>query len=154
MSRIHVEAEHVIDAPPERVYAILADYRQGHPSILPESFKDYAVEEGGQGAGTIIHYRLEAGGRNRQYRTRISEPEPGRLMLENDTTSSLVTSFRVTPESGGRQSRVRIATEWEGSGGIGGFFERTFAPGVLRRLYADELNRLASVAGGAQAAAS
>ena len=49
---------------------------------------------------------------------------------------------------------MRITTEWEGSGGIGGFFERTFAPGVLRRLYADELNRLASVAGGAQAAAS
>jgi len=37
---------------------------------------------------------------------------------------------------------VRIASRWEGAGGIGGFFERLFAPRVLRRLYADELARL------------
>ena len=39
-------------------------------------------------------------------------------------------------------SLVRISTSWDGSGGIGGLFERTFAPRVLRAIYADELKRL------------
>ena len=38
--------------------------------------------------------------------------------------------------------QVRISTTWQGAGGVGGFFERLFAPRVLRRIYADELNRL------------
>jgi hypothetical protein len=33
-------------------------------------------------------------------------------------------------------------TAWEGAGGIGGLFERLFAPRVMRRIYADELDRL------------
>jgi hypothetical protein len=70
----------------------------------------------------------------------VAEPEPGRVLTESDMESSLVTTFTVDPE--GDRSRVRIATTWEGAGGIGGFFERTFAPRVLRRLYADELERL------------
>jgi Polyketide cyclase / dehydrase and lipid transport len=145
MSQIHVEAARVVDARPEDVYAFLSDYRTNHPRILPpEHFLDYRVEEGGKGAGTVVTFRLRAGGRERPYRMRVSEPEPGRTLVENDANSSLVTSFVVAPESGGQQSRVRITTEWAGSGGIGGFFERTFAPGAIRRIYDDELNRLAS----------
>jgi hypothetical protein len=37
---------------------------------------------------------------------------------------------------------VRISTTWEGSSGVGGFFERLFAPRVMRGIYADELERL------------
>jgi len=37
---------------------------------------------------------------------------------------------------------VAISTAWEGAGGIGGFFERLFAPRVMRGIYADELDRL------------
>jgi len=37
---------------------------------------------------------------------------------------------------------VLISTIWNGTGGVGGFFERLFAPRVLRRMYADELTRL------------
>jgi hypothetical protein len=37
-----------IDAPPSRVYSIVADYHQHHPRILPpEYFKGIRVEEGG-----------------------------------------------------------------------------------------------------------
>jgi hypothetical protein len=39
---------------------------------------------------------------------------------------------------------VKIATTWQGAGGIGGFFERRFAPGVMQKLYADELERFAN----------
>jgi hypothetical protein len=51
-----------------------------------------------------------------------------------------VTTFTVTPD--GQTSTVRIETTWQGAGGIGGFFERTFAPRVMQKMYADELIRL------------
>ncbi|HEY1640687.1 MAG TPA: hypothetical protein VGG35_08375 [Streptosporangiaceae bacterium] len=47
-------------------------------------------------------------------------------------------------EAGG--AHVRIATTWDGAGGMGGFFERLFAPRVMRGIYADELVRLAAYA--------
>jgi hypothetical protein len=37
---------------------------------------------------------------------------------------------------------VQISTAWDGAGGIGGLFERMFAPRVMRSIYADELRRL------------
>jgi hypothetical protein len=37
---------------------------------------------------------------------------------------------------------VQIRTTWDGAGGIGGFFERMFAPRVMRAIYTDELERL------------
>jgi hypothetical protein len=77
---------------------------------------------------------------------RLSEPEPGRVLQETDENSSLVTTFTVdgvaVDSSGGEQSRVRIRTTWQGAGGIGGFFERTFAPRAMRSIYDDELRRL------------
>ena len=155
MSQIHVEASRVVDASPQDVYALFADYRTRHPQILPpQNFVDYRVEEGGQGAGTIASFRVRAGGRERPYRMQVSEPEQGRVIQERDTTSSLVTTFTFDPEAGGKQTRVTIATEWEGAGGIGGFFERTFAPSAMRRIYDDELNRLAAAVGGSAASAS
>jgi hypothetical protein len=60
--------------------------------------------------------------------------------VESDASSSLVTTFNVEPQGG--KSLVRIHTSWDGAGGIGGFFEKTFAPRAMGRLYADELDRL------------
>ena len=37
---------------------------------------------------------------------------------------------------------MRVRSTWDGAGGIGGFFERTFAPRGLRRLYDGVLDRL------------
>jgi uncharacterized protein YndB with AHSA1/START domain len=137
---IHVTAERTIDAPPERVYAYVADMREHHPRFLPPAFSDFQVESGGVGAGTVTRFTLNTGGRSRSYRMQIAEPEPGRILTESDTESSLVTTWTIEPAGAG--SRVQIATTWEGAGGIGGFFERTFAPRVLSRLYDDELTRL------------
>jgi hypothetical protein len=53
----------------------------------------------------------------------------------------MVTAFTITPDSDDA-CRVRITTTWDGAGGIGGAFERLFAPMVMRRTYADELARL------------
>ena len=140
MATIHVTSERLINAPADKVYSYIADFRQHHANFLPPAFSDFKVEQGGYGAGTIVTFTITAGGRKRNYRSQIAEPTPGRVLTESDTLSSAVTTFTVTPE--GSASRVRIETQWQGAGGVGGFFERLFAPRVLVRLYMDELERL------------
>ena len=139
MGTIHVTAERSIEAPPQVVYGCLADMNE-HARFLPPAFSDFRIESGGVGAGTVTRFKVTAGRRTREYRMEVSEPEPGRVLAESDTNSSLVTRFIVSPDGGG--SRVRIETTWQGAGGIGGFFERTFAPRVMQSIYADELQRL------------
>jgi len=140
VAEIEVAAEGLVRAPADRVYGIIADYRQHHPRILPPAFQDLRVEKGGVGEGTEFTFRSTAARRPRSFTMHVAEPDPGRVLTETDLNSSLVTTFTVTPE--GEGSRVRIETRWQGARGIGGFFERLFAPRVLRRLYADELERL------------
>lgn len=142
MSRIHVETERLIDAKPQDIYTFIADYRDKRPRILPPNYIDYTVVQGGRGTGTIVRYRFRAARRERPYEIAVEEPSRGRVLLERDTTSSLVTTWTVTPTASKDQTRVAITTEWEGSRGIGGFFERTFAPMGLRRVYNDMLDRL------------
>ena len=139
MGMIHVSAEGAVDAPAETVYGYLADMREHHPRFLPPAFSDFEVEAGGVGEGTVTRFKLTAGGRTREYRMTVAEPQPG-VLTETDSGSSLVTTFTVTPQASA--SRVRIFTSWEGAGGVGGFFERLFAPRVMRGIYADELERL------------
>ena len=148
MAKVEASAQRTIDAPAEQVYGYLADMHQ-HQRFLPPQFSDFQVEEGGVGAGTVTRFTMTAGGRTRKYRMRVTEPEPGRTLLESDTDSSLVTTFNVEPQ--GEKSRVRIFTSWDGAGGIGGFFERTFAPRAVQRIYLDELDRLNAYARDQQA---
>jgi hypothetical protein len=140
MAEIVAWDEQLMSAPADVVYRILADYKTHHPKILPESFSNFKVVEGGIGAGTVATFDIEAGGRTRSMRIEVSEPEPGRVMVEKDLTSSAVTTFTVTPQ--GEDSSVRIETRWQSAGGIGGFFERLFAPRALRKIYEDELSLL------------
>ncbi len=53
----------------------------------------------------------------------------------------MVTTWRVTPAGEGR-ARVVVTSVWNGAGGIGGFFERAFAPKGLARIYDAVLARL------------
>jgi uncharacterized protein YndB with AHSA1/START domain len=140
VSELRVVAARALGAPAERVYRLIADFDRHHPRFLPPAFSQFRVEEGGVGAGTVHSFRMTAGGRSRAFRMRVAEPDPGRVLTESDERSSMVTTWVVTPEGSG--CRVRIETRWQGAGGVGGLFERLFAPRVLRRLYADELERL------------
>jgi len=140
MAKVRVKVNAFIHVSPEVAYRCIADYRQHHPKFLPPAFSDFRVEEGGYGAGTVISFRGKTAGRVRDFRMRVTEPEPGRVLVESDTLSSMETAFTVTPEGDG--SRVSFDTRWNGASGIGGFFERMFAPIALRRLYRDELMRL------------
>lgn len=140
MARNVVSAEGTVNAPADMVYRYLADMRGHHPHFLPPAFSDFQVESGGVGAGTVTRFKITAGGRTRGYRMKVGEPAPGRVLTESDMDSSAVTTFTVSPRGGA--SLVRISTSWDGAGGIGGLFERMFAPRVLRAIYADELKRL------------
>lgn len=139
MAKITLEREGAVGAPAELTYQLIAD-DQHHQQFLPDAFSDFEVLEGGSGAGTVHRFKLTAGGRTREYTMRVDEPDRGRVMTETDQESSLVTTFTVTPA--GDHCRVLINTSWEGSGGIGGVFERLFAPRVMSRIYAEELQRL------------
>src|SRR5882672_11146954 len=119
MARILISVERAVEAPAETVYGYVADMRE-HPRFLPPAFSDFRVESGGVGAGTITRFKVTAGGRTREFRTKVAGPEPGRVLTESDTNSSSVTTFTVSPQ--GVASLVRISTSWDGAGGIGGVF--------------------------------
>ena len=143
MAKVVASAERGIDAPADEVYSYLADMHL-HQQFLPPAFSDFQVESGGVGPGTVASFKVTAGGRTREYRMTVDEPEPGRVLRESDNNSSLITKFTVTPREGDQHavSEVKISTTWQGAGGVGGFFERTFAPRAMKAIYEDELQRL------------
>ena len=142
MSAIRVEARAEIDALPGAVYGLFADYRNGHPSILPRPpFEELEVEQGGVGAGTRILVRMRSMGIPRIMRMDVTEPEPGRVLMETEPATDTVTTFTVDPLDGGRRSQVSILTEWTPRG-PGAFLERLVVPPLLQRVYAEELRNV------------
>jgi hypothetical protein len=142
-----VSASARIDAPPDRVYGIIADYRNGHPQILPKQFGKLCVDAGGYGAGTVIRFSVVALGRKTDFRAVVSEPQPGRVLVErNDAPNSSVTTFTIDPAATGRGSDVTISTELPDRPGILGAFERFVTRKVMKGMYRDELALLAAVA--------
>jgi hypothetical protein len=131
-------------APSEHVYAIIADYHKGHPSILPPQFTSMAVERGGVGAGTIIRFTMRLLGRTQRFRAAVTEPEPGRVLLETYLeTDGMVTSFIVDPEPASGRSQVTISTSLKVRGGILGKIERFLSTKLLYPIYVRELELLA-----------
>jgi hypothetical protein len=135
-----VSAERTIPASADAVYAMLADYRGGHPSILPPAFSDFVVLEGGMGAGTHIRFTLTLGGRTQETEGIVAEPEPGRVLTETYPSNNSVTTFTVDPA--GEDSRLRIETRWYSRSGLAGMLERWIAHRLLQGLYRQELDQI------------
>jgi Polyketide cyclase / dehydrase and lipid transport len=140
MATVTARASKNLDAQPERVLEFLRDYRE-RPQILTENYSAYRVEQGGHGAGTVIGYHFNSGRRERDYRVSVEEEEGG--LSEHDQLSSFVNRWTVVPSGAGTE--VILEASWQGAGGIGGMFERTFAPKVLQRIYGEMLDKLAGV---------
>jgi hypothetical protein len=140
MATVTARATKAVDASPEQVLAFLRDYRESRPRILTDNYSQYRVESGGQGQGTVIGYHFAAGGRERDYRLSIEEDGAG--LSERDQLSSFVSRWTVAPDDAGAQ--VTVEASWQGGAGIGGVFERTFAPMGLRRIYGEMLEKLAT----------
>jgi uncharacterized protein YndB with AHSA1/START domain len=148
MPDIHARASALIEAPPATVYGIIADYHRGHPGILPPKyFGSLRVEEGGTGAGTRISFEMRSFGTVQRFRGEITEPEPGRRLVESYPDMGIETVFTVDPVDGGRRSRVTIATGYR-KPGLRGWLERLLAPAFLRTVYTAELGLLAERAAG------
>ncbi|WP_328320819.1 SRPBCC family protein [Streptomyces sp. NBC_00388] len=141
MAQVEATTERIIAADPEAVFDALADYSGTRAKLLPGHFSEYEVREGGDGAGTLVHWKLQATSKRiRDCLLDVTEPTDGRL-VEKDRNSSMVTTWTVTPAGEGR-SAVVVSTVWNGAGGIGGFFEKTFAPKGLGRIYDELLTNL------------
>ena len=141
MSEVVATAERIVRAPVERTFAALADYERVRPRIVTEKFLDYRVESGGQGAGTRVAWRFAATkSRVREQVMTVTQPTENTL-VETDENSTLVTMWTVHPADAGLTT-VRVRTSWQGAAGIGGFFERTFAPKGLRQVYDRMLEQL------------
>jgi hypothetical protein len=139
MATVTARASKAVNAPPERVLAFLRDYREARPKILTDNYSAYRVEQGGEGNGTIVAYHFETPRRGRDYRLRVEEVDG--MVRERDEFSSFVSEWSVSPD--GLGSTVTLEGSWSGAGGIGGVFERLFAPRVLSRIYGEMLDRLA-----------
>lgn len=149
MGQITVKAMDVLDARPEDVYATIADYHEGHPRILPkENLYDLQVEQGGQGAGTIIRFKARVLGVEQSFHHRVSEPEPGKVLVEQDidTAQNLTTMFTVAPLDEGKKSQVEIRTTMNASHGLKGLMERLIIPLANPSIYRKELKLLEAVA--------
>jgi hypothetical protein len=137
-----------IDAPADRLYGIIADYRNGHPRILPPAFTSLTVEAGGVGAGTRIRVGMRVLGRVMTFPAEVSEPYPGRVLVERNLGDRpSVTTFTVDQIDTTR-SRVTISTELPARAGIFGRLERLVTRRLLEPIYTAELAKLAEVATG------
>lgn len=139
MGQVSASSTILVNATPEAVLTAVADYEVVRPKILSPHYSAYAVLEGGQGAGTVVTWKLQAT-KSRVREVKAVVDVAGRTVIEKDQNSTLVTNWTVAPAGPG--SSVTVKTSWKGAGGIGGFFEKTFAPLGLRKIQAEVLANL------------
>ena len=145
MPEIRASSSTVIAAPPRVVHGIVADYHRGHPSILPPKyFGAMVVEEGGIGAGTRIRFEMRTFAGTRTLHAVITEPEPGRRLVESYPADGMVTTFTFEPgPSGAGDTLMTIDTRYQRAG-LRGWFERLLVPPFLRTVFRAELALLAA----------
>jgi hypothetical protein len=142
MSGVNVVATRIIAAPADVVYELIADYRTGHPSILPQRyFENLIVEEGGRGAGTRIRFTMKLLGTRRISRANVTEPDPGRLLVETDVETGTTTKFIVARLDQGRTS-VTFDTLYPTASGVRGWLESWLVRRYLIKVYDVELRQL------------
>jgi len=146
MNQYQVTETAVVDAPAARVYDLIADYHVGHPSILPSRyFKTLTVTAGGQGAGTAVTVEMNVLGTKTVYHIVVTEPEPGHILMEEDSEAGIVTTFTVDSVNGGGQTRVTIQTTAPTASGLKGALEKWVTATMTRKIYREELGKLAQV---------
>jgi hypothetical protein len=144
MTTVHAQASAIVPAPAADIYHILADYRHAHPAILPKPyFEELVVEEGGHGAGTIFRLRMNVLGSKRLFHEVVTEPVPGRVLVETDHATGQTSTFTLEPLGDGRQTRVTISTDFPARPGLAGLLERWLNPPITRHIFRQELELLA-----------
>lgn len=139
MAQVSAASTILVNAEPAATLAAVADYQKVRPKILSSQYSRYQVLRGGQGAGTVAEWRLQAT-RSRAREVRVDVDVAGHSVIEKDENSSMIITWTVAPAGSG--SSVTVKTTWTGGGGVKGFFERIFAPVGLRRIQGEVLASL------------
>jgi hypothetical protein len=139
MGQVSAVSTVLINAEPAAVLAAIADYQTVRPKILSSQYSGYQVLEGGQGAGTVATWKLQAT-KSRVREVKATVDVAGHTVIEKDANSTLVSNWTVAPAGTG--STVNLKTSWTGAGGVKGFFEKTFAPLGLRKIQDEVLANL------------
>ena len=139
MGQVSAASTVLIDAEPQTVLSAVADYQTVRPKILSSQYSGYQVLQGGQGAGTVATWKLQAT-KSRVRDVKATVDVAGHTVIEKDANSTMVTTWTVAPAGTG--SSVTVKTSWTGAGGLKGFFEKTFAPLGLRKIQAEVLANL------------
>lgn len=146
MSNYKFSVSKLINASPKIVYSIIADYRDAHPKILPKPpFVSLLVEHGGLGAGTVARVQMKVMGRTQTFRTEVSEPDPGRVLVETNDTG-YITTFMVEPHNDGKNSFVTFTTEISNKSGLLKKIEFRLSKLLLIPVYQKELENLERLA--------
>lgn len=139
MGQVSASSTVLINADPDAVLTAVADYQTVRPKILSSHYSGYQVLEGGQGEGTVATWKLQAT-KSRVREVKASVDVAGHTVIEKDANSTMVINWTVAPAGTG--SSVTMKTSWNGAGGVGGFFEKTFAPLGLRKIQGEVLENL------------
>ena len=139
MGQVSAASTVLIDAEPAAVLAAVADYQTVRPKILSGHYSGYQVLDGGQGAGTVATWKLQAT-KSRVRDVKATVDVAGHTVIEKDANSTMMTNWTVAPAGTG--SSVTTKTTWTGAGGVKGFFEKTFAPLGLKKIQAEVLANL------------
>lgn len=146
MSNYKFSVSSLIPSPPKVVYDIIADYRSGHPGILPKPpFVSLQIEKGGVGAGSALLVQMKVAGKVQSFKTVVTEPEPGRVLVENND-NGYITTFTVDPKEEGKNCYVTFTTEIPASSKVSKKIEFFFTRVYLLFVYKKELELLADVA--------
>ena len=146
MSDYKFSVSKLINASPKIVHSIIADYREAHPKILPKPpFVSLVVERGGYGAGTVARVQMKAMGKIQTFRTEVSEPDPGRVLVETNDTG-YITTFTVDSRNNGKNSFVVFTTEISNKSGLLKKIEFRLSKLLLIPGYKKELENLERLA--------
>ena len=114
---------------------------------MPKQFSNLTVEQGGIGAGTVIRFDMNVLGTTTHLRAIVSEPEPGRVLVErNIEGNEAISRFVVDPDPSGKSCQVTIHTDIPVRGGLAGMIEKFILTRVLSSVYKEELKRLEAAA--------
>jgi hypothetical protein len=139
MGQVSASSTVLINAEPAAVLDAVADYQNVRPKILSSHYSGYQVLEGGQGAGTVVTWKLQAT-KSRVRDVKASVDVAGHTVIEKDANSTMVTNWTVAPAGTG--ASVTTKTSWQGAGGVKGIFEGIFAPLGLRKIQGEVLENL------------
>ena len=146
MAKYKFSVSSLIPSPPKKVYSIIADYNNGHPQILPKPpFVSLTVEKGGVGAGTVLIVKMKVMGKLLAFKTIVTEPEPGRVLVETNDTG-YITTFTVDPKNDGTYSYVTFTTELAKNSSTLKRIEFFISKQYLPLVYKKELENLAEIA--------